>query len=94
MADLYADDAAVDPLKVSYDRPTILAMAGTFAANASSRSQSGTPAAATRSLMLPGRPDRVPCADAGDGRRRVTTAIGLARNPRHWRSDEREGEPC
>jgi SAM-dependent methyltransferase len=28
MADLYADDAAVDPLKVSYDRPTILAMAG------------------------------------------------------------------
>jgi SAM-dependent methyltransferase len=28
MADLYADDAAVDPIKVSYDRPTILAMAG------------------------------------------------------------------
>jgi len=28
MADLYADDAAVDPLKVSYDRPAILAMAG------------------------------------------------------------------
>jgi SAM-dependent methyltransferase len=28
MADLYADDAAVDPLKVSYDRPTILTMAG------------------------------------------------------------------
>jgi ubiquinone/menaquinone biosynthesis C-methylase UbiE len=28
MADLYADDAAVDPLKVSYDRSTILAMAG------------------------------------------------------------------
>jgi 2-polyprenyl-3-methyl-5-hydroxy-6-metoxy-1,4-benzoquinol methylase len=28
MADLYADDAVVDPIKVSYDRPTILAMAG------------------------------------------------------------------
>jgi SAM-dependent methyltransferase len=28
MADLYADDAAVDPIKVSYDRPTILGMAG------------------------------------------------------------------
>ena len=28
MADLYADDAAVDPIKVSYERPTILAMAG------------------------------------------------------------------
>lgn len=28
MADLYADDADVDPIKVSYDRPTILAMAG------------------------------------------------------------------
>jgi 2-polyprenyl-3-methyl-5-hydroxy-6-metoxy-1,4-benzoquinol methylase len=28
MADLYADDAAVDPIKVSYDRPTIVAMAG------------------------------------------------------------------
>jgi SAM-dependent methyltransferase len=28
MADLYADDAASDPTKVSYDRPTILAMAG------------------------------------------------------------------
>jgi SAM-dependent methyltransferase len=28
MADLYADDAAVDPTKVSYDRPAILAMAG------------------------------------------------------------------
>jgi SAM-dependent methyltransferase len=28
MAELYADDAAVDPIKVSYDRPTILAMAG------------------------------------------------------------------
>jgi SAM-dependent methyltransferase len=28
MADLYADDAAVDPVKVSYDRPTIIAMAG------------------------------------------------------------------
>jgi SAM-dependent methyltransferase len=28
MADLYADDAAVDPVKVSYDRPAILAMAG------------------------------------------------------------------
>jgi SAM-dependent methyltransferase len=28
MADLYADDAAVEPIKVSYDRPTILAMAG------------------------------------------------------------------
>jgi hypothetical protein len=27
MADLYADDAAVDPIKVSYDRPTIFAMA-------------------------------------------------------------------
>jgi SAM-dependent methyltransferase len=26
--ELYADDAAVDPIKVSYDRPTILAMAG------------------------------------------------------------------
>src|SRR5215211_5271755 len=28
MADLYADDAAFDPIKVSYDRPTILGMAG------------------------------------------------------------------
>jgi SAM-dependent methyltransferase len=28
MADLYADDAAVDPIKISYDRPTILGMAG------------------------------------------------------------------
>src|SRR4029453_1897295 len=28
MADLYADDAAVDPIKVSYDPPTILTMAG------------------------------------------------------------------
>jgi 2-polyprenyl-3-methyl-5-hydroxy-6-metoxy-1,4-benzoquinol methylase len=28
MADLYADDAAVDPIKVSYDWPTILATAG------------------------------------------------------------------
>ena len=28
MADLYADGAAVDPIKVSYDRPTIVAMAG------------------------------------------------------------------
>lgn len=28
MADLYADDAALDPIKVSYDRPTILGMAG------------------------------------------------------------------
>ncbi len=28
MADLYADDADVDPIKVSYDRPAILAMAG------------------------------------------------------------------
>jgi SAM-dependent methyltransferase len=28
MVDLYADDAAFDPIKVSYDRPTILAMAG------------------------------------------------------------------
>lgn len=28
MADLYADDAAVDPIKVSYDRSTIVAMAG------------------------------------------------------------------
>src|SRR6187399_531478 len=35
MADLYADDAAVDPIKVSYDRPTILAMAGMFGASAS-----------------------------------------------------------
>ena len=28
MADLYADDADLDPMKVSYDRPTIIAMAG------------------------------------------------------------------
>lgn len=28
MADLYADDAEVDPMKVSYDRPAIIAMAG------------------------------------------------------------------
>lgn len=28
MADVYADDAGRDPLKVAYDRPTILAMAG------------------------------------------------------------------
>jgi SAM-dependent methyltransferase len=28
MADLYAGDAAVDPIKVSYDRPAMLAMAG------------------------------------------------------------------
>jgi SAM-dependent methyltransferase len=28
MADLYADDADIDPMKVSYDRPMILAMAG------------------------------------------------------------------
>jgi SAM-dependent methyltransferase len=28
MADVYADDADTDPVKVSYDRPTILAMAG------------------------------------------------------------------
>jgi SAM-dependent methyltransferase len=28
MAELYADDATVDPTKVSYDRPAILAMAG------------------------------------------------------------------
>jgi SAM-dependent methyltransferase len=28
MADVYADDAGVDPMKTSYDRPTILAMAG------------------------------------------------------------------
>ena len=28
MVDVYADDADVDPMKVSYDRPTVLAMAG------------------------------------------------------------------
>ena len=28
MADAYADDAQVDPMKTTYDRPTILAMAG------------------------------------------------------------------
>jgi SAM-dependent methyltransferase len=28
MADVYANDAATDPIKASYDRPTILAMAG------------------------------------------------------------------
>src|SRR5262245_31227229 len=28
MGDLYSDDAAVDPIKVSYDRPAILGMAG------------------------------------------------------------------
>lgn len=28
MADIYADDADLDPMKVSYDRPTIIAMAG------------------------------------------------------------------
>lgn len=28
MADVYADDADVDPMKASYDRPTILTMAG------------------------------------------------------------------
>jgi hypothetical protein len=33
IADLCADAAAVDPLKVSYDRPTIFAMAGDVRGN-------------------------------------------------------------